>query len=91
MKIHEIIWPLFVPFLLDENRKAITIYPFIIYRDYPSEDIREREWVHIDQIRRDGVFTYYRRHIWHHFTSCSRDEYDREAIEKEHDHRKDHK
>lgn len=51
------------------NVGAITLWPFIFYGKplYPDYFIvRKHEWIHIDQIRRDGVITFYVLYLWYY-------------------------
>lgn len=39
---------------------AVTLYPFILYKyENPLERLRKHEMVHVEQIRRIGVFRFY--------------------------------
>jgi hypothetical protein len=44
--------------------QAITLYPFIFYYDYtPNRALRNHEYIHIKQIRRDGFLKFYLSYI----------------------------
>jgi hypothetical protein len=46
------------------NINAIVIYPFVFYCEAkPSEEILEHEQIHLNQIKRDGVFCFYIRYL----------------------------
>lgn len=47
-----------------KHADAITIYPFIFYRFEPNETLRRHEWVHVEQVRRQGWFKFYTSYIW---------------------------
>lgn len=63
MKIREVHlkWPFYLPFL--SRMAAFVFYPFIVYnpkslkvqRERDFKVLRQHEWVHIDQVRRDGI------------------------------------
>jgi hypothetical protein len=47
---------------------AIVLYPFVLYCDKdPSETILRHEQVHLEQIKKDGFFTFYRRYLWEYY------------------------
>lgn len=51
---------------LDYN---ITLYPFILYVGAPSERTRKHEMVHIAQIEKYGVFTFYRMYLLYYIAN----------------------
>ena len=75
MKIREFIWPWFPVFWFG-NILGITLYPLIIYKHRPRTWLRNHEWIHVDQVRRDGWLRFYWRYITSHYW---RETYEREA------------
>ena len=73
--------------------KAITLYPFILYRDIPSNRVISHELIHIYQIRKDGPLTFYIRYLYQyikgrlsgltHRESYLKIDYEKEAYELE--------
>lgn len=45
---------------------SITLYPFILYDGIPSKQTRKHESVHIEQIRKIGVFTFYKLYLMYY-------------------------
>ena len=39
--------------------RGITLYPFILYARIPSSSTRFHEYVHVEQIKRDGFLKFY--------------------------------
>ena len=60
MKVREIVCK---RWLLDDTWKGITLYPFIFYNGKPTKTLRKHEWVHVDQVRRDGWFKFYWNYV----------------------------
>jgi len=55
-------------FLKRFNINAIVLYPFVLYCDRdPGKRIISHEMVHFDQIRKDGVVTFYSRYLLEYF------------------------
>lgn len=50
--------------LLPDWVRGICLYPFIFYNGAPRETLRRHEWVHVEQVRRDGWFRFYGRYLW---------------------------
>lgn len=46
------------------NVEAIVVYPFIFFRTKsPNEILISHEMVHVDQIKREGVFKFYFKYL----------------------------
>jgi len=44
--------------------RALTVYPFVFYRDKrPGVKIRAHEAIHVAQVRRDGWLRFYTRYL----------------------------
>lgn len=55
-------------FLRPTGINAIVIYPFVLYCEAdPLEKIIKHENVHLHQIKRDGVGTFYKRYLMEYF------------------------
>ena len=52
---------------LPKKTKAITLYPFIIYKEDPSETLRKHEMVHVEQVQCMGWIKFYSSYIREHF------------------------
>lgn len=70
--------------LLQEWVEGITLYPFIFYQGEPSTAIRNHEWIHIDQIRRDGVVKFYFNYLRKDLFNYGHGPYEKEAYMKQH-------
>lgn len=52
-------------FLKRFNINAIVLYPFVLYCDpTPGKRITSHERVHLEQIKKDGVVTFYVRYLF---------------------------
>lgn len=71
---------------------AIVLYPFVLYCDAnPSKVIISHEQIHLNQIKRDGVFIFYLRYITdylkgrrqglNHYQAYRNIQYEKEAFE----------
>lgn len=53
--------------LLPHWYAAITLYPFICFRaPYAPIRVLRHEMIHVEQIRRDGFFTFYIMYLWYY-------------------------
>jgi hypothetical protein len=53
--------------------EAIVLYPFIFFAaKHPGEKIDNHERIHMEQIKRDGVFMFYSRYLYEYFRSRRR-------------------
>ena len=82
MKIVEVVlesWPISIPEVL-----AFPLYPFIFYQDLPCNKIRRHEWTHIDQIEREGYYTFHIKNTYNNLVYGYRNNpYEIEARENE--------
>lgn len=59
---------MYAPWLKYFNINAITIWKWVLYVDKePSLELINHERIHLDQIKRDGVFTFYFRYLKDYF------------------------
>lgn len=90
MKVKEIyctrIW------LLNRKWFGITLYPFIFYNRkywYIREDMRRHEWVHVEQVRKEGWFKFYLNYLKQNFiVGYKNNPYELEAYAKQNDGKK---
>lgn len=48
--------------------EAIVLYPFVFFAaKQPNERINNHERIHMEQIKRDGVLTFYGRYLFEYF------------------------
>jgi hypothetical protein len=75
---------------------GMVLYPFVLYADRdPSRHIKNHERIHVEQIRRDGVLSFYGHYLLEylrsrkkghtHHESYMRISYEREAYAHERD------
>ena len=71
---------------LSSRIHGIVLYPFIFYNtnswsyNKNFESLRRHEWVHVDQVRRYGWFTFYSRYVT---LSSFREQVESEAYSKQ--------
>ncbi|HXH32637.1 MAG TPA: hypothetical protein VNJ01_17700 [Bacteriovoracaceae bacterium] len=55
-------------FLKPFKINGIVLYPFVLYADKdPCLEVMTHEQVHLDQIRKDGVYGFYKRYLKEYF------------------------
>ena len=70
--------------------KGITLYPFIFYNGEPNKTLRKHEWIHIDQIRKEGVIKFYSKYLWYNFSKgYKKNPYEIEAYSLQNKQRKE--
>ena len=47
---------------------GIVIYPFIFYKGKPHLTRRRHEWIHIEQVRKEGWIKFYTKYLWYSIT-----------------------
>lgn len=47
---------------------SITLYPFILFNGIPSEIMRNHEYIHVEQIRKHGVFKFYYMYVCYYLS-----------------------
>lgn len=48
--------------------RAIVLFPFILFAENdPDEFLLNHERIHWDQVKRDCVFSFYRRYLWEYY------------------------
>jgi len=74
-------WPRPLP----QNRSAVTIYPFILFRTPEARrKWLDHEMVHIAQVEEKGWFRFYSSYIWHHLRyGYKGNKYEEEASHKD--------
>jgi len=57
------------PLLRFTKINAITLWKWVLYADkYPCKFLVNHERIHLDQIKRDGCFTFYYRYLHGYFS-----------------------
>ena len=81
MRIHHIVSPLITKICRCE---AITLYPFIFYKDEPALVYwMPHELVHVQQVKRLGWFRFYISYIrWHFKVGYDANPFELEAVER---------
>lgn len=86
---------MYAPWLKYFNINAVTVWKWVLYVDKnPSDVLINHERIHLDQIKRDGVFTFYFRYLRYylilrveglpHFLAYKNIPYEQEAYKHEH-------
>ena len=47
----------------------ITLYPFIFYYGVPLKTTRNHEFIHVEQIRKLGVFKFYFMYLYYYYSN----------------------
>lgn len=78
-----------------KNYEAIVIYPYLFYKTKPLDSVTlNHERIHFSQIKKYGVFGFYRKYLWEylsnrvkgmsHWEAYAMISYEREAYENQH-------